>query len=94
MYVFENLCWTSGSLVSTFVLLPVASKAIGHIHIKCHENILYFIIELCVLPCGICSSYDIGQEEITKNVVCAVRDITAKVDGLGRLHIKCHDSVK
>lgn len=32
------------------------------------------------IPCGICNSYDIGQEEIKKNVVCAVRAITAKVD--------------
>ena len=53
---------------------------IGHIHIKCHENILYVIIELCVLPCGICIPYDIGQEEIKKNVVCTVRAVTAKVD--------------
>lgn len=53
---------------------------IGHIHTKCHENILDFIIELCVLPCGICSPCDIEQEETRKNVVCAVRAITAKVD--------------
>lgn len=41
---------------------------------------IYFIIELCVLPCGICNPYDIGQEEIKKNVVCAVRAIPAEVD--------------
>nr|XP_054103044.1 serine/Arginine-related protein 53 isoform X6 [Callithrix jacchus] len=62
----ENLCWTSESLVSTFVLLPVSSSVIGHIHTKYHENILYFMIVLCVLPCGICSIYDLGQEKIKK----------------------------